>query len=263
VDQVGRVIAIALAFGATVFVHEAGHFIAARLSGMAVHEFSIGFGRPLLFWFRRGNTQYSFRLWPFLSYVRVAGMEPDDDHPQGFHKRSRLAQAFVLVTGCLMNFLLAVAIFILIGSVFGRVTDVTNAVHRVMKGTPAEGAGIRPGDRLVGVDGDRDLELQETVKRIRELPEQPAVIEIERDGEPLSLPLVPERVMDWGPEGEKDLPIGRIGVIFEKEVERLAIGESVKSGFVSTYIMIKSGRGHRDGEGPEASRPGRCRVDHV
>ncbi|MBN1459217.1 MAG: site-2 protease family protein, partial [Armatimonadetes bacterium] len=50
-DSLGHVIAIGLAFGITVFVHELGHFVAARLSGMAVHEFSIGFGRPLLFWF--------------------------------------------------------------------------------------------------------------------------------------------------------------------------------------------------------------------
>src|SRR5512136_1830371 len=79
-----RALAIALVFGIIIFVHEAGHFIMARLAGMAVYEFSLGFGRPLLLWFRRGETQYSVRLWPFISYVRIAGMEPGDDHPRGF-----------------------------------------------------------------------------------------------------------------------------------------------------------------------------------
>jgi regulator of sigma E protease len=238
VDQFGRIVAIALAFGATVFVHEAGHFIAARLAGMHVYEFSIGIGRPLLFWFRRGETQYSFRFWPFFSYVRVAGMEPGDDHPNGFHKKQRPAQAFVLVTGCIMNFLLAVAIFILIGSVFGRVTDVTNAVERVMKDTPAAAAGVRPGDRLVGLDGDRDMKLEEIVKNIRARPEEGIVLELERDVEALSLSLTPLRVMDWSPEGERNVPVGRIGVIFEREVERLSVGESVVSGFTATFAMV-------------------------
>jgi regulator of sigma E protease len=239
VDQFARIAAIALAFGATVFVHEAGHFVAARLARMHVYEFSIGFGRPLLFWFRRGETQFSFRLWPFFSYVRVAGMEPGDDHPQGFHKRSRLAQAFVLVTGCIMNFLLAVAIFILIGSVFGQLKEVTSTVERVMERTPAAEMGIMPGDKLVGTDGERDLTLEEIVKRIRARPEEPIVLEIERDGEPMSIALTPLRVMDWGPDGERNVPVGRIGVIFEKEVERLPIGVSVVTGFRATRAMIE------------------------
>jgi regulator of sigma E protease len=182
-DVVARVIAIGLAFGMTVFVHEAGHFVAARLSGMAVHEFSIGFGRPLLFWFRRGQTQYSFRLWPFFSFTRVAGMEPGDEHPDGFHSKSRLAQAFVLATGCLMNFLLAVAIFVFMGAVLGSPVEVSNTVGRVLRGTPAEQVGIAPGDELLGIGGRIELSHEELVLTIQGHPEQTLVLEIERGGE--------------------------------------------------------------------------------
>ncbi len=107
-----------------------------------------------------------------------------------------------------------------------------------MRNAPAERAGIEPGDRLMGLDGKRDMELQEIVEAIRDRPERRIVVELERDGRPLSLSLVTARVMDWGPDGKRNVPIGRIGVIFEKQVERLAIGASVKSGFTRTYAMV-------------------------
>jgi len=260
VDIFARVIAIGLAFGLTVFVHEAGHFAAARLSGMAVHEFSIGFGRPLLFWLRRGDTQYSFRLWPFFSFVRVAGMEPGDEHPRGFHKKSRLAQTFVLVTGCMMNFLLAVAIFIFMGAVLGRPVEVTNTVGRVLRGTPAQRAGVAAGDKLIGINGRTDVSHEELVKTIQKHPEQAIVLEIEREGEHLSINITPEKVMGWTDDGERTVAQGRIGVVFRSRIERMGIGESVVGGFQLTVAAIYELAGHLfeviwQGKGPELVGP--------
>ncbi len=150
------VVAIALVFGLIVFVHEAGHFITARLAGMAVHEFSLGFGRPLLFSFKRGETQYSLRLWPFISYVRIAGMEPDDEHPQGFDKKPRWARAIVLVAGCVMNFALAVIIFIAIGLIFGKSIE-PYTIAGVMPDSPAAAVGFQKGDHIVGLKGSPAL----------------------------------------------------------------------------------------------------------
>ncbi len=237
-DVVARVIAIGLAFGATVFVHEAGHFVAARLSGMAVHEFSIGIGRPLLFWFRRGETQYSFRLWPFFSYVRVAGMEPGDEHPDGFHTKSRLAQTFVLATGCVMNFLLATVIFIFMWAVLGSPVDVSNTVGRVLRGTPAEQAGLEVGDELVGIGGRVGLSHEELVKAIQASPEQPIVLEVERDGRRLSIPITPETITGWDEEAGKTVPQGRIGILFRSRIERLGVGRSIVTGFTVTSVAI-------------------------
>jgi regulator of sigma E protease len=194
VGQLGNIIAIGLAFGVTVFVHEAGHFLAARLSGMAVHEFSIGFGRPLLFWVKRGDTQYSFRLWPFFSYVRVAGMDPGDEHPRGFNKKSRAAQAFVLVVGCVMNFLLGAAIFIVIGAVLGRPVAVTRTIDRVLAGEPAAKAGIRAGDTLVGVGKQTGLSLDDIQQAIQTSAGKPIVIDVERAGRLMSFAATPRKV---------------------------------------------------------------------
>src|SRR5574340_692048 len=188
-----QALAVALVFGVAVFVHEGGHFLAARLCGMAVYEFSIGFGRPLLFWRKRGETQYSFRLWPFFSYVRIAGMEPGEDHPQGFDKKNRLAQAFVLALGCIMDFLLGAAILIFIGMVLGQVVGITNTVEKVMPGSAAAKVGMLRGDRLVGFDGKFGLPLEQVQSAIQSRPGKPLTLEIERAGKRLSLRIVPDR----------------------------------------------------------------------
>lgn len=236
----GRILAIALAFGLMVFVHEAGHFVAARLAGMAVYEFSIGFGRPLLFWFRRGGTQYSFRLWPFFSYVRIAGMEPGDDHPDGFGTKSRPAQAVVLVTGCMMNFLLATGIYIVMGAVIGMPVAV-NRVEEVARGMPAAKVGLMPGDRILGVNGRTDLEVVEIQKAIEAAPGRPLTLEIERAGERRSIRITPKTETLYDIKGIRlvKVPAGRIGIAFATRLERMGAGASVVAGFVQTYEMIR------------------------
>ena len=232
---------VALAFGLIVLFHEAGHFLAARLSGMAVYEFSIGIGRPLLFWFKRRGTQYSFRLWPFFSYTRVAGMEPGDDHPQGFHRKSRIVQALVLVTGCLMNFLLAVGIYIFMGAVIG-LPVAENRVEQVIGDTPAAGAGIQPGDRLVGINGQTDLSLDEIRKKIQDSPGEPIDIEIEREGKILTIDITPMTEPDaYELKGLKltRVPMGLIGVGFHVSRQRKGMGESIALGFKQTAGMIQ------------------------
>lgn len=193
-DRVIGILAIGLAFGLTVFVHEFGHFIAARLSGMTVHEFSIGFGRPWLFGFRRGETLFSVRLWPFLHYVRIAGMESGERHPRGFYTKSRGAQAFVLVLGCLMNFLLGAAIFILIGAVIGQTISSTRTIEKVLAEGPAARAGLRPGDTLMGVNGVTGLALLDISEAIQEHPGKSMLLEVERGGNHLTIAVTPKPV---------------------------------------------------------------------
>ena len=232
--------AIVGAFALIVLVHEAGHFFAARLSGMAVHEFSIGFGRPLLFWFRWGETQYSLRFWPFISFVRVAGMELGDDHPQGFNTKSRVAQAFVLVTGCLMNFLLAMAIYVLIGAFIG-VPVAQNRVKEVIPGTPAAAAQIMAGDRIVGVDGRADLSVESIRKAIQAHPDKPMKLVVERDGKRRTVALTPKTDYAYDLKGLRvtKVHIGLIGVRFGVVRERAGIASSIVIGYQSTWQMIQ------------------------
>jgi regulator of sigma E protease len=235
--------AILLAFGLIVLFHEAGHFIAARLSGMAIHEFSIGIGRPLLFWFRRGETQYSFRLWPFFSFVRVAGMEPGDEHPRGFHTKSRLAQAFVLAMGCLSNFLLAIGIYVVIGSVIG-VVEPRNTVESVVSAeppTPAAQAGLLPGDKLLGVVEGTELSVEDLRREIQNHPETPMTLVVEREGERRTIDITPMAVTGYDLQGLRlvEVPLGQIGILFESERKRIGVVRSIRMGFLQTIGMIQ------------------------
>lgn len=239
-DLAGRVIAIALAFGVTVFVHEMGHYLAARLVRMKIHEFSIGFGRPLLFWFRRGDTQYSFRLWPFFSYVRIAGMEPGDDHPDGFYRKRRPAQALVLVSGCAMNFAQAVLIYVLVGALIGM-PAVLPTIQEVLPGSPAAEAGLRAGDRILGLDGEMNLSVRQIQQRIQDRPGRPVTVEVERDGARLSITMTPRAEVVYDMRGLRlfETTVGRIGILFGTRLERAGIGRSIRVGFVQTYQIVR------------------------
>ncbi len=238
-DLAIRVAAIALAFGLTVFVHEFGHFLAARLAGMTVYEFSIGFGRPLLFWFKRGDTQYSFRLWPFLSYVRIAGMEPDDDHPQGFGRKRRSAQAAVLSLGSVMNFLLAVGIFVFMGTVIGMPVA-QNYIDKVMEKSPASQAGLLPGDRILGANGRAGLQVLEIRKAIEASPGKAILLNIARGDEQTSVRVVAraETILEVRGLRVRQIQVGRIGIVFGRKLEPMGVGESVKEGFLFIYDMV-------------------------
>jgi regulator of sigma E protease len=236
-----RIFAILLAFGLTVFVHEAGHFITARLSGMHVYEFSLGFGRPRLFGFRRKDTDYSIRLWPFLSYVRIAGMEMgEEEHPNGFSTKPRWAQAIVLASGCVMNFLLAVAIFIAMNMVLGKGIP-NSTIEQVVAKTPAAVAGLQKGDRLVGVNGLHTTSVEKLREVISGSPGRPITLEVERGTEHLTLTVTPRPDKGYEMKGLRIVPrrIGLIGVLFASRLVHMGFFESIGSGFVQTYSLLQ------------------------
>ncbi len=236
-----RAVAIALVFGVIVFVHEAGHFVTARMAGMAVYEFSLGFGRPFLFGFKRGGTQYSVRLWPFISYVRIAGMEPGDDHPQGFDKKPRWVRALVLVMGCINNFLLAVVIFIILGLAIGKGVA-TNRIQEVKAGTPAAAVGLRVGDQLVGANGRTALSVEQIRKVISGSPGQQIALEVVRAGAPVTVQITPapRTVLDLDGLNIVKQRVGQIGIAFDQKVVPMGVWEAVATGFDNTAFALQT-----------------------
>ncbi len=161
-------LAAVFVLGTAVFVHELGHFLAAKLSGMRAQEFAFGFG-PQLLGVRRGETVYSLRAIPFGGFVRIAGMEPGEDGTdaeRGFYTRPRYHQLSVLFAGPAMNVLLGIVVFVAVCSIWGMaIAEIRPPlVEKVMAGTPAEAAGIQAGDTIEALDGEtKGLRLAEVV----------------------------------------------------------------------------------------------------
>lgn len=164
--DIGTTIGIfALALLILVFVHELGHFLAAKLFGMRVERFSLGFP-PRIWGFQKGGTDYCIGATPLGGYVKISGMideSMDTDHldeePKPWEYRSKpVWQRMIVITaGVIFNMILAVAIFAGIAFTTGEIKVTTDSVEGiyVAEGSVAHKIGFQTGDKIVGVNGER------------------------------------------------------------------------------------------------------------
>jgi len=149
-----------LILGFLILIHEAGHFAVAKLLGIRVEVFSLGFGPRLLSW-RRNHTEYRGSALPLGGYVKMLGENPDEELPAGpeaFLNRSKWQRFAVLVMGATLNIVLAVVIMsgiFMHGVSVQKFREDPPVVGAVEKDSPAEKGGLRPLDRIVKV-GDQD-----------------------------------------------------------------------------------------------------------
>lgn len=140
-----------LAFSFLIIIHELGHFIVAKLSGIKVLEFSIFMG-PKIFSRKFGETFYSLRLVPLGGFVRMEGEEEASDDERAFNKKPVAIRAAVVAAGPVANILSAIIILSILVSFTGYST---NKVDKVIEDSPAYSAGIKPGDKLIEYNGKR------------------------------------------------------------------------------------------------------------
>ena len=187
-----------------VFVHELGHFLVARWSGVRVLAFSIGFG-PELFGFNdRHGTRWRVAAIPLGGYVRFYGDEdaastPDSDALERMSPREREGSFFyaplknraaIVAAGPFANFLLAIAIFAAVFVTVGRpITDAI--VDQVQPGSAAAEAGFAPGDRVVAIDGEAISSFNAMQRIVSSSPERALVITVERGAERRDLTATP------------------------------------------------------------------------
>ena len=144
-----------LGFAALIILHEAGHFAAAKAVGMRVERFSLFFG-PLLVKFRRGETEYGIGPIPLGGYVKITGMNPNEDipeeaRPRAYYNQPVWKRVVVILAGPIVNLVIAFAIIWVLLLSLGQAVTI-NKVGAVQRGTPAA-AALKPGDTLVSVDG--------------------------------------------------------------------------------------------------------------
>ncbi|MBC8363747.1 MAG: RIP metalloprotease [Actinobacteria bacterium] len=179
-------LAVVLSFVGMLVVHELGHYLVARWTGMQVTEFFIGFG-PRVWSVQRGETEYGIKAIPLGAYVRVTGMtnleevDPAHEHRtyrhQSYPKRMALALA-----GSGMQFVLAVVLLLVIFVGMGRPDVDEWAVRSVVGGTAAEAAGIQADDRILAIAGRPVADFDRFGEVVRSLPGRVVAVEIERDG---------------------------------------------------------------------------------
>jgi regulator of sigma E protease len=134
-----------------VVVHEFGHFLVARLSGIRVLEFGLGFPPRAKVLGHDHETEYTLNWLPIGGFVRLEGEEADSDDPRAFVNSSLKKQMLVLVAGVTMNVLTAVFLLFIVAWAFNPVSVPTIAA--VVKGSPAESVHLQPGDVLISIDG--------------------------------------------------------------------------------------------------------------
>lgn len=149
------ILACIFVFGVLVTVHEFGHFITAKLAGMKVEEFAIGFG-PQVYQRQKGETLYSLRLLPLGGYNKIAGMDPDDpeDMERGFNSKPVLSRMLVILAGSCMNLLLPIVILFGLFLVNGVDVPADEPIlGQVVAEYPAARSGLLKGDRILTIDG--------------------------------------------------------------------------------------------------------------
>lgn len=169
-----------LMFGLLIAVHEFGHFIIAKLSGVRVHEFAIGMG-PLLWKHEGEETQYSLRLFPIGGFCAMEGEDEESDDPGALGNQSVWKQILILVAGAGMNFLAGLLIILLLFSQTGGF--IAPVITGFMEGADhLEEAGLRVGDRFHSIDGHR-IYLNGDTSLFLNRAGETVDLEILRDGE--------------------------------------------------------------------------------
>jgi regulator of sigma E protease len=184
----------AIVLSLIVFVHELGHYIAARLTGVRVEVFSIGFGKRLIGW-RRGDTDYRISVFPLGGYVRMSGIiDESAGLPEGsgdaltgadweFMSKNWLQKTFILAAGGVMNFVLAWVIFaILIGSTGINEADNQPVIGQLSPEWPAAEAGLQVGDHLLSLNDVQLDSWEDLSTAVHAHPGEEVVLSYERAG---------------------------------------------------------------------------------
>lgn len=231
------ILACIFVFGILVTVHEFGHFITAKLTGMKVEEFSIGFG-PNIYQQQEGETLYSLRMLPLGGYNKIAGMDPDDpddpdDPERGFNAKPVTSRMLVILAGSLMNILLPVVIFFGLFLAFGMdVPENKPVLGQIIEGYPAEQSGLKEGDRILSINGKPVHEWLDIRKNIADSGIQPIPFEIQRDTEKLTITVTP------GVNPETGKPF--IGVVSSLKNVRLTPVQAAVASVSATKNIIKN-----------------------
>jgi regulator of sigma E protease len=243
-----------------VFVHEMGHYLVGRWCGIGVRAFSIGFGPELVGFNDRRGTRWKLSAIPLGGYVKFVGdmsvtsAPPSDEsaalspeeQATAFHTQPVWKRALTVFAGPAFNFLLTIAVFAVMFSLYGRfVSD--PMVAEVRPDSPAAQAGFLPGDRFVTVDGQAVETFGDVQRLVSGRAGDPIVFVMMRDGNPVTLTATPEIVEQSDALGNS-VKVGVIGVVNNEQFGQPRVvtygpGEAVVEAVRETgHIVVRTGQ---------------------
>ncbi len=220
----GYMVPFILVISLLVFVHEMGHYLVGRWCGIRATAFSVGFGPELIGFTDKRGTRWKISAVPLGGYVKFFGDEdvsskPDSDGLSGLTLEERAQtlagaklwkRAATVAAGPIANFILAILIFMILFTVYGRMIS-DPVVSEVRPDSAAQTAGILPGDRLIAIDGEKVQTFEDVRRYVSIRPGTQINVTVERDGRDLSLPMVPTRTETTDQFGNK-IELGIIGI---------------------------------------------------
>lgn len=208
------IIAFIIVLGVLIFIHELGHFMVAKLVGVRVEKFSLGFG-PKILGFKRKETEYLIALLPLGGYVKLAGESPEEElknEPSEFASRSVGERISIVIAGPVMNLILALVLFpivFMIGTEVPSYLKQPPVLGWVEADSPAMEAGFKPGDTIVRIDGAVINKWGELENIIMTSPGNSMTVSFLRDGAFMQKTLTPRTNEAYG--------IGYAGMVYQIE----------------------------------------------
>jgi len=236
----------AIVLGVLVFIHELGHYLAARWVGVHVEAFSIGFGKPLMRWRDKRGTEWRLSWIPLGGYVMMHGREQPGDvgadvragwmAGRTFNEKSVAARAFVIAAGPLANFALAIVLFMALFVAVGRPVQLSMqppVVADVVQDSAAAVAGLRTGDRIDRIDGVATPTFEAMRAIVSTHPDQPLAMAIHRGDVDLTLTATP-RATGQG-------HVGTLGISSQvTRYDRLSVPGAIVAGVTETWSIVGS-----------------------
>lgn len=273
-ELVHTVLSFVIVLSVIVFIHEFGHYLVARLCGVRIEQFSIGFGKEIFGFNDSHGTRWKFSLVPMGGYVKMFGDETeastpdskkieemsDEEKAVSFHHKSLLRKAAIVVAGPAANFILTITIFTY--SIFTNGLATTEPIiGEIMKDMPAAIAGFQPGDRVLSIDGKKIRHFADIPRQIATNTGTEVEVKILRGEEKLMIPVTPLMKEETDPLGNK-IKRPLLGFVSQKiTLEDVgffpAIGEAVKRTWDITLMtfeylgqLISGQRGADELKGP-------------
>lgn len=241
------IVSFLIVLGVLVFIHEFGHYITAKKSDIMVSEFALGFG-PKLLSKQLGETLYSIRAIPLGGFCKMVGEFPaDESMPEEereiynkakekgrlFHQKSAFKRLAVILMGPIMNFLLAILIFILAFAIFGVPSSTIDEaiLGEVIPEQPAAEAGLRANDKILSINNQEISTWEKMSELIKQNSEQEIIIRYQRGNEIKEIAITPV----YSEESER----GVIGVYPKLIREKVNFSRAFKLGFQQSYQVFK------------------------